>query len=86
MSVGKAGLVGHPGSNHLAYQLVAALQRHGFDVGFETGVFWTGKGLVPKLTALLSAAMRAKFANGTAFAGGDPAPTLPPVTVPRAPL
>jgi len=34
----------------------------------------------------IHAAMRAKFANGTAFAGGDPAPTLPPVTVPRAPL
>jgi pantetheine-phosphate adenylyltransferase len=34
----------------------------------------------------IHAAMRAKFATGTAFAGGDPAPTLPPVTVPRAPL
>jgi len=61
MSSPARGLVGHPGSNHLAYQLVAALQRHGFDVGFETGVFWTGKGLVPKFTALLPEASRAKL-------------------------
>ncbi|MBI1245842.1 MAG: glycosyltransferase [Alphaproteobacteria bacterium] len=53
------GLVGHPGSNHLAYQLVAALQSAGFDVGFETGVFWTGRGVLPKLTAMLPGRIRA---------------------------
>jgi glycosyltransferase involved in cell wall biosynthesis len=33
-------LVHHPGSNHLAYNLVAALQREGFDCRFETGFFF----------------------------------------------
>jgi starch synthase len=52
------GLVGHPGSNHLAYQMVAALQKAGYDTSFETGLFWTGTGLLPKLTGLLPAALR----------------------------
>lgn len=56
---GVRGLVGHPGSNHLAYQLVAALQGAGYDVGFETGLFWTGAGLLPKITALLPGRLRA---------------------------
>lgn len=76
MNAGKRGLVGHPGSNHLAYQLVAALQRHGFDVGFETGVFWTGAGFVPKLTAPLPASLRAKLERELkrrSHAGVDPA-------------
>ncbi|MBL8807222.1 MAG: glycosyltransferase [Rhodospirillales bacterium] len=55
------GLVGHPGSNHLAYQLVAALQGAGFDTGFETGLFWTGRGLLPRLTALLPGALRGRI-------------------------
>ncbi len=57
----KRGLVGHPGSNHLAYQMVAALQKAGFDTGFETGLFWTGTGLLPKLTALLPGPLRARI-------------------------
>ena len=76
MSSPARGLVGHPGSNHLAYQLVAALQRRGFDVGFETGVFWTGTGLVPKLAALLPEASRAKLERELkrrSHAGVDPA-------------
>ncbi|MFM7345309.1 MAG: glycosyltransferase family 4 protein [Tagaea sp.] len=52
------GLIGHPGSNHLAYQLVAALQKSGYDASFETGLFWTGQGLLPKLTALLPGRLR----------------------------
>ncbi len=55
------GLIGHPGSNHLAYQLVAALQAQGYDARFETGIFWTGKGLLPKLTGLLPGPIRAKI-------------------------
>lgn len=54
------GLVGHPGSNHLAYQMVAALQKAGYDTSFETGLFWTGAGLLAKLTGLLPAALRAR--------------------------
>jgi len=71
----KRGLVGHPGSNHLAYQLVAALQAHGFEVGFETGVFWTGAGLLPRLTAALPASLRAKIERELkrrSHAGVDP--------------
>jgi glycosyltransferase involved in cell wall biosynthesis len=52
------GLVGHPGSNHLAYQMVAALQQAGYDTSFETGLFWTGTGLLPRLTGLLPSALR----------------------------
>ncbi len=73
---GARGLVGHPGSNHLAYQLVAALQKAGFDVGFETGLFWTGTGLLPKLTALLPGTLRAKVERELkrrSHAGVDPA-------------
>lgn len=54
------GLVGHPGSNHLAYQMVAALQKAGYDASFETGLFWTGTGLLAKLTGVLPASLRAK--------------------------
>lgn len=54
------GLIGHPGSNHLAYQLVAALQKAGYDASFETGLFWTGRGLLPKLTGLLPAVIRTR--------------------------
>jgi len=57
---GIRGLVGHPGSNHLAYQLVAALQAAGYDASFETGLFWTGRGLLPGLTGLLPPAIRAR--------------------------
>ena len=55
------GLVGHPGSNHLAYQMVAALQKAGYDASFETGLFWTGTGLLPKLTGLLPATLRGRI-------------------------
>ncbi len=57
---GIRGLIGHPGSNHLAYQLVAALQKAGYDAAFETGLFWTGRGLLPALTGLLPPAIRAR--------------------------
>jgi glycosyltransferase involved in cell wall biosynthesis len=53
------GLVTHPGSNHLAYHLVAALQRGGYDAHFETSVFWTGRGMLARLLRLLPAGKRA---------------------------
>lgn len=70
------GLIGHPGSNHLAYQLVAALQFAGYDARFETGLFWTGTGLLPKLTALLPGRLRAAVERDLkrrSHAGVDPA-------------
>ncbi|MFY7780943.1 MAG: glycosyltransferase [Tagaea sp.] len=70
------GLIGHPGSNHLAYQLVAALQFAGYDARFETGLFWTGAGLLPKLTALLPGRLRAAVERDLkrrSHAGVDPA-------------
>ena len=69
------GLVGHPGSNHLAYQLVAALQARGFETGFETGIFWTGTGLPARLTALLPGGLRARIERDLkrrSHAGVDP--------------
>jgi alpha-maltose-1-phosphate synthase len=38
-------LVHHPGSNRLAYNLVAALQHQGFDCQFETGYFYREQAL-----------------------------------------
>src|SRR5258708_4827938 len=58
------GLVTHPGSNHLAYHLVAALQQGGYDAHFETSVFWTGRGMVARLLRLLPAGKRAALAAG----------------------
>lgn len=70
------GLIGHPGSNHLAYQLVAALQKSGYDARFETGLFWTGTGLLPKLTGALPGRLRAAIERDLkrrSHAGVDPA-------------
>ncbi len=37
-------LVHHPGSNHLAYELVAGLQQAGYPCDFDTGFFYTETG------------------------------------------
>ncbi len=50
-------LVHHPGSNHLAYQLVAALQRGGYDARFETGFFHTEDGRAARLARALPHAL-----------------------------
>lgn len=52
-------LVHHPGSNHLAYELVAALQASGIATDFDTGFFYTEDGLAARIARLLPAARRA---------------------------
>ena len=52
-------LVHHPGSNHLAYELVAALQASGIPTDFDTGFFYTDDGLAARLARLLPANRRA---------------------------
>ena len=51
-------LVNHPGSNHLAYELVAALQASGFPTDFDTGFFYTEDGLAARLARKLPANRR----------------------------
>ncbi|HJS32472.1 MAG TPA: glycosyltransferase family 4 protein [Alphaproteobacteria bacterium] len=51
-------LVHHPGSNHLAYELVAGLQEGGFDCSFATGFFYAENGAVARLVARLPGALR----------------------------
>ena len=46
-------LVHHPGSNHLAYRLVAGLQEEGWDARFETGYFHDPAGRLARLAARL---------------------------------
>ena len=52
-------LVHHPGSNHLAYELVAALQASGIATDFDTGFFYTEDGLAARLARTLPAGRRA---------------------------
>ena len=51
-------LVHHPGSNHLAYHLVAGLQAEGFACAFDTGFFYTPSGRVARLAHALPTAWR----------------------------
>lgn len=53
-----SALVHHPGSNHLAYELVAALQAGGIPTDFDTGFFYTDEGIAARLTRLLPAGRR----------------------------
>ncbi len=53
-------LVHHPGSNHLAYELVAGLQEGGFDCSFETGFFYAANGAVARFVARLPADLRVR--------------------------
>ena len=54
-------LVHHPGSNHLAYNLVAALQREGFDCRFETGFFYRERAPSARLARSLPGALGSKI-------------------------
>ncbi len=53
-------LVHHPGSNHLAYNLVAALQREGFDCRFETGFFFRERAASTRLARALPGKLGAR--------------------------
>ncbi|MGQ0663929.1 MAG: hypothetical protein ACT4P2_10175, partial [Pseudomonadota bacterium] len=52
-ATGRRVVVHHPGSNHLAYELVAALQHGGYPCAFETGFFYTPTGLAARLARAL---------------------------------
>jgi glycosyltransferase involved in cell wall biosynthesis len=53
-------LVHHPGSNHLAYELVSGLQAGGYDCDFDTGFLYTPQGMVARLVRLLPARWRGR--------------------------
>lgn len=53
-------LVHHPGTNHLAYELVAGLQHGGYACDFHTGFFYTPTGATAHAIARLPAGMRAR--------------------------
>lgn len=53
-------LVHHPGSNHLAYHLVASLQRHGFDTRFETGFFYKERSWPVQIARMLPGRLGAR--------------------------
>ncbi len=46
-------LVHHPGSNHLAYEVVAGLQASGFSCDFDTGFFYAPNGRVARIAGVL---------------------------------
>lgn len=50
--------VHHPGSNHLAYNLVGGLQAEGYDAWFDTGFFYDPHGQLARLVAMLPAALQ----------------------------
>lgn len=54
-------VVHHPGSNHLAYNLVGGLQAEGYDAWFETGFFYDPKGPLARLVATLPGALRIRL-------------------------
>jgi glycosyltransferase involved in cell wall biosynthesis len=54
-------LVHHPGSNHLAYELVAGLQGSGYPTNFDTGFFYTEGGVTGRLARGLPASLRARL-------------------------
>jgi glycosyltransferase involved in cell wall biosynthesis len=51
-------LVHHPGTNHLAYELVAGLQGGGYACDFHTGFFYAPTGLAARAVSRLPAGMR----------------------------
>ncbi len=53
-------LVHHPGSNHLAYELVAGLQAGGYACDFDTGFFYTPDGTAARLARALPARWRSR--------------------------
>jgi starch synthase len=55
---GLSALVHHPGSNHLSYNLVGALQAEGWDAWFETGFFYNPGGRLARMVAHLPSHLR----------------------------
>ncbi len=53
-------LVHHPGSNHLAYNLVGGLQAEGYDAWFDTGFFYDPAGRLARAVATLPAGLRTR--------------------------
>lgn len=54
-------LVSHPGSNHLAYQLVAAAQALGHDCSLRTGYFYRANGRLERIVRCLPAGPRSRL-------------------------
>ena len=68
-------LVHHPGSNHLAYELVAGLQAAGFACDFDTGFLYTPEGAAARLARQLPERWRARIERELkrrSHAGVDP--------------
>jgi glycosyltransferase involved in cell wall biosynthesis len=57
---GTSVLVHHPGTNHLAYELVAGLQEGGYACDFHTGFFYTREGALARGVAALPAGLQAR--------------------------
>lgn len=53
-------LVHHPGSNHLAYNLVGGLQAEGYDAWFDTGFFYDPHGKLAQAVAHLPESLRTR--------------------------
>jgi len=69
-------LVHHPGSNHLAYEVVAGLQASGFSCSFDTGFFYAPDGRVARLANALPERWRGRVLRELkrrSHAGVDPA-------------
>lgn len=52
--------VSHPGAASSVYELVASIANLGFQARFETGFYYTGRGLLARLVGLLPAKLRTK--------------------------
>lgn len=58
---GRRVLVHHPGTNHLAYELVAGLQEGGYSADFHTGFFYRPGGALARALAALPARLRGRI-------------------------
>ncbi len=54
-------IVHHPGTNHLAYELVAGIQEGGYACDFHTGFFYTRDGALARTVAGLPATLRTRI-------------------------
>jgi glycosyltransferase involved in cell wall biosynthesis len=54
-------LVHHPGTNHLAYELVAGLQEGGYACDFHTGFFYKRDGALARTVAALPSGLRTRI-------------------------
>jgi glycosyltransferase involved in cell wall biosynthesis len=53
-------LVHHPGTNHLAYELVAGLQQGGYACDFHTGFFYSREGALARTVGMLPVGVQAR--------------------------